>query len=499
MSARIACALLCLGPSLALLCACKEEEASYRWLPQVAVSGRQVALIDGHSEQLRGFGLTPQADDSLPSWTVELPEAPYALWERAGDGRDLIVAAGGERGGEQAPVLALIAAGGALRQYPLAARYEALAQSEDGAFAVAHFPPDARGQSAARGQVAVIALDRKRDAHEVALEHEGEPWSQLWLSPALALEGGALHVAAASFQRTLGVLVLEHAEAGPLFVALTAQRARPARPRQLLAIREQGRLAWLGEGLDDVFVASLRRVDAAHGVELEVAQHAAGSGPTALALGADAAGAPVLLVVSDGGRTLRVLDPERGELQRFELDQPASAIAACTPGCAHALLYTAGGAEATMVDVARAAAGDESALTALQLSGALAGVSVVQHGARSGPYALGRHAAGGVSWFDLEAGVSHGVELGAAQTQSAQIGEDGGLWIAPASGALVTRIDPESSARFEVELEAPIARLVLVPAAGAAVAIHAGLPLAFSVLPDPPRDPADVVYVEDLP
>jgi streptogramin lyase len=197
-----------------------------------------------------------------------------------------------------------------------------------------------------------------------------------------------------------------------------------------------------------------------------------------------------------------VLDPERGEGPTLELDAPASAIAACAPGCAHALLYAPGSGAVTLVDVARSAAGDDTAVRALQLPAALAGVSVVEHRPGTGPYALGRHAAGGATWFDLDEGALHSVALDAAQTQSAQIGQDGGLWIATPGGELVTRIDPVSGERFEVQLDAPLARLLLVPEAELAVAIHLGQPgdaLALSVLPSAAPAPADVVFVEDLP
>jgi hypothetical protein len=492
--------VLLLGSSLAAaLCACEPEDASYRWLPQAAVTGRRVALIDGHGEQLHLFDVARLEGDALPSSTHDLPEAPYALWERAGGGDDLIVAAGGERGGDQPPVLDLISDGGGVRRQPLAARYDALAQTEDGAYAIAHFRADARAETVATAQVAVIELDESRSARELGLERDGQPWSELWLSPALALADGAVHVAATSYARALGVLVLEHADAGPLFVTLTAEQALPAWPRQLVAIREQARIAWLGEGLDDVFVATLRSADGARGVALELAQHAAGSRPAALAVGASKTGAPVLLVVTGGGRELRVLDPERGEGPTLELDAAATAIAACTPSCAYVLLYSPGSDAATLVDVARAAAGDGAALRALQLPGTLAGVSVVEHGPGTGPYALGRHAGGGATRFDLEEGALHSVALDRAQTQSAQIGQDGGLWIAPAGGELVTRIDPVSRARFEVQLEAPLAQLVLVPEARLAVAIHSGAALALSVLSSVAPATADVVFVEDLP
>jgi hypothetical protein len=159
------------------------------------------------------------------------------------------------------------------------------------------------------------------------------------------------------------------------------------------------------------------------------------------------------------------------------------------------LLYTPGATALTLVDAALAAAGDPSALHPLRLPAKVARVSV----AKDRSHAICLYEQGGLSWIDLEAGTLHSVALARSAAESAQLADDGSLWIAPAGGELVTWIAPDSRRRAEVRLDAAISRLVLVPEAERAVAVHAGERLALSVLEGTPPVPESVTYVEDLP
>jgi hypothetical protein len=367
-------------------------------------------------------------------------------------------------------------------------------QTDDGRYAVAHFAPGPREAAASAAQVAVIDLEARGAATEVGFELDGQPWSELWLTPALQLDGGALHLAVASFDRHVGVLALEHPQERPQFVALTGDDARAARASQLVWLPRQARLAFIAQGLDDVFVVTLQSSTDARGHALDVAQFAAGSSPSALAL-AEPGQTAVLLVLADAGRELRVLDPGSGQGPLLELDDPASAIAACSPSCAHALLYTPGTSSATLVDAALAVAGDPEALRPLRLSGPIARVMIADD--QSHAYCV--HEDGSLTWIDLDAGTLQAVALGAGDGSAVQLADDGSLWIAPAGQDLVTRIDPASRARAELQLDAPIGSLVLVPEAERAVVIHEGARLALSVLDGAAPAHDSLVYVEDLP
>jgi hypothetical protein len=486
---------LVIGLLAASACGCGDEDDEPRaWLSPPTVAGRRLALVDTAQEQLRLFDVAAARNDSLPSLAVDLPQAPYAIWAREGARHDLLIAARGEREGDEAPLLALIEPNGDSRLHRLAAPYTALAQTEDGRYAVAHFAPGARDVAASAAQLAVIDLDARDAASEVGFELDGQPWSELWLTPALPLDGGALHLAVASFERHVGVLALEHPQQRPQFVALTGDERRAARASDLVWLPSQARVALIAQGLDDLFVLTLQSSSDARGHALDVAQFAAGSSPTALAL-AEPAQTPVLLVLAGAGRELRVLDPGSGEGPLLDLDEPASAIAACSPSCAHALLYAPGASSATLVDAALAAVGDPEALHPLRLSGPIARVTIAND--QSHAYCV--HADGSLTWIDLEAGTLQAVALGRADASAVQLAEDGSVWIAPAGQDLVTWIEPASRARAQVQLDAPVGRLVLVPEAGRAVVIHDGARLALSVLDGAAPAHDTVVYVEDLP
>ncbi len=486
---------LCTGLLASCVCACsRDTDDAHTWALHAA-AGRRLALVDVAGEELRLFDVaTPNG--GLPSRGTELPPAPYAIWAREGESHDVLVAtAGAPDDDDEPPALVASSPDGSARRHRIAAPYTALAQTEDGRYAVAHFDAGARDVVASAAQLAVIDLEQKHNgAHEVSFELDGQPWSALWLTPELQLDGRALHLAVASFERYLGLLALGRPGDGPRFVALTGDRGRPARVTQLVWLPSEGRLAWIAEGLDDLFVLTLRSSSDAGGYALDVAQFPAGSSPSALAVAELDAGR-VLLVLGGAGRELRALDPGTGRGPLLELDDAASAIAACSPGCAHALLYTPGETSVVLVDAARAAAGERDALRAVRMPAKVRSVAIANHESRAICVLEG----GQLAWVDLDAGTLHSVALGQAGASSMQLARDGSLWFAPAGQDLVTRLEPWSGARAEVQLEAPIARLVLVPDAERAVIIHNHVGLALSVIDAkaPARD--SVLYVEDLP
>jgi hypothetical protein len=93
----------------------------------------------------------------------------------------------------------------------------------------------------------------------------------------------------------------------------------------------------------------------------------------------------------------------------------------------------------------------------------------------------------------------HALALGTREASTAQLADDGSVWIAPPGGELLTRLDSRRGTRVELQLDAPIARLVLVPEADRAVVVHAGAALELSVIEAGSPAADTIVHLEGLP
>jgi hypothetical protein len=497
-------AVLC--GSLAAACSTAPGDArgiAQAWSPQHAVAGAQLALIEGSAA-----GAEAQPDDAAPSlWLfdvgaaragtiprtrVRLPASPTGVWSRAGDGGELLILASGVRGQGAPPMLIVARPDGSTREVVLAAPYSAVAQTEDGRFAVAHFPAGAEQSSASVSQMDVIDLRGTGEARQLGLELDGRPPLGLWLTPALQVNRGELHFALAAFERALLVIELEHPWREPVRIELTGDSSRPARVTHVVTLQRQMQVAVLAEGLDDLFLIDVDSVMNERRYELAVAQYAVGTQPRDLAL-VDIALRAFFLVLSGSGDELRAVDPASGASLVLELDRSQARIATCPDGCSYALLYTTGDARVTLVDLTAETTAD--ALHAIDLPTPVERVEVVPDQQRA--YSV--HVDGSLTLFDLVAGTA--VPLGARvdAARSLQFARDGGMWLAAPDQEIVTRFDPATLVLSEVTLQAKISGFALVPEAGRAVAIHTGFGLALTVLNDDAPSSSHALYLEGLP
>lgn len=396
---------------------------------------------------------------------------------------------------EPGSLTAVTAAGGA-RRYTLGSPFNALAQTEDGRFALAYFRPQtASGRLLFNpNEVALVDLDAPPSATNPRLRtvrsFGGVP-NDVVFSPRIEIGGVPRRFAVVLSDAYVTLLDLDHPARSEVTVRLTLpEDPRAIRPQQVLFDADEATIYLRAAASNDVYVLKLNAqtvTDAAlNDYRPTINQLAAGRSPADIALVGEA-GARRLLVVSPGSRDARVIDARANTVTTVPLDAVANRILLFnlaapndpTPR-ARALLYGTDGLsqavsflELTDIDARRAqnvetlnlGRGVQSALPLLDR-----GVVMFGHQTSAG---LGQ-----LSLLDLArrtaAPIYAEVSLLGAQFDS----DRRSLWIAPRGSNRLGFIDLQTFRPGEIRLDAPTERVVPLrgDAAGRnrVVAVHDG-------------------------
>ena len=455
-----------------------------------AVAGTQLAILDAADDALLRYELDTPAN-TVRAKRVALPPNPVTLTTRTGEHAEWLVRCAGLRGVDEPMQLVAMDLRGKLRSYALSAPYTSMEQTRDGRFAVLRFEQGARSTAFPPAQVAVVDLTSKAKPHETTVQLGGAAPDAWRLAPPMAIGDGTRHFALASGAQQVALLDLEAPEVEPLRVTLSGDPALAKHVTAAAFDAERGRIALLSEDLDDVVLLELRAdASAKRGYTLDVANLAAGRGPSALTFTRDGS----LVVLTNDGTTLLTLAAQTGARNEHALQARAQALAACTD-CAYALLYAALSREATLVKLDDAVAGEADALKSLQLAEPV--TQFIQSGDTGHVGCL--HDAGALTWFDLYDGSVFPLGISAADARAATAADDGALWFAPEGSPLLAHYDAERGALTEVLLRAPVAGFALVPKAGVAVVLHESKSIGFTLVPDTEPSFEAARYVWSLP
>jgi hypothetical protein len=331
--------LLCVALLLPLASACDFEPGytrGYQLLPAVALD-TQVAFVE--ATNARAFLVDPARPEARVRM-VEVGPDPVAAVRRRGKDQ-LLVLSRGERGepgvAPEAPTLTVIDGAGAAPPLvlPLASRFNALGQSDDGRFVIAHFTPDAsRAQTLFNpNEIAIVDLQAPSPAPVPrTIRSFGSVPAGVVFSPPMTLPDGPRTLAVVLSDNFVTILDLDNPNRPEITVPLTLPTdSRVLKPVQILFETRDPAIYVRAAGANDVYalrllpLAAADRVPGGNDFTPALSQLAAGTGPSDMALFESAAGTR-LLVVAPGSRDAFVIDARTSRSTRIPLDDAASRI-----------------------------------------------------------------------------------------------------------------------------------------------------------------------------
>ena len=320
------------------LLACQSWDPAYTQppalLPPVALDA-QVALVE--TTNARVYLLDPAHPEARVR-LVPVTKDPVLATRRRGK-NELVVLSRGQRGEPGlAPLpatLSIVPAdpGLAPRVLPLGSRFNALAQSDDGRFLVAHFGPgDGTGDALFNpNEIAIVDLTATTVVSRTIRSFGSVP-SQVVFSPVLNLPDGPRTLAVILSPGYVTLLDLEHPTRPEITVPLTLpDDRRSLQPVQVLFESKDPAVHVRVTGANDIYslrllpVAPAERPPEGNDFTPALSQLAAGTSPTDMAL-FDTADGPRLLVVSPGSSDAFVIDARTSRSTRIALDEPANRI-----------------------------------------------------------------------------------------------------------------------------------------------------------------------------
>jgi hypothetical protein len=352
--------------------------------------GSTVAYLDG--PRASAFIIDP-AGASLQARPVPVGRSPVAALARAGrapQDAELLVLSQGvtpQRGHKpEAPMLTAIPADAArpTRQFPLSSRFDGIAQSGDGRFAVLHFVRGSNPDSSLLfnpNEVAVLDLDAPPPATPASrsLRSFGSVPQAVVFSPPLPLRADGmqaarmLRLAVVLSDNTLTLLDLENDRTEITISLIRADETRTVKPVQVLFDAsdpaQDPTIFVRSDGSNDIVALRLLpapppRAERANDFRPVLSLLGASAAPTDMALFANAGVAgdtgARLLVLSPSTSEASVIDPRTSRVTTFKLDAPAQQLLlfeAASPAeptrRPRALLLAAGGAQIGFLDLDR--------------------------------------------------------------------------------------------------------------------------------------------------
>jgi hypothetical protein len=379
-----------LGGALLALVACAESDP-LTVAPVTAVPlGSTVAYVDGARSSA---AIIDPAGASLQARRVAVGKRPVAAIARAGrapqDAELLVLSQGvvpqpGRK--PEDPTLTIIPADAArpARRLPVASRFDHIAQSADGRFAVLHFVRESKTDSSLLfnpNEVAVLDLDAPPPmaAGSRSLRSFGSVPQAVVFSPPLPLRADGtqaarnLRLAVVLSDNTLTLVDLENDRSEITISLIRADETRTVKPVQVLFDTsdptQDPTIFVRSEGSNDIVALRLLpspppRADRANDFRPVLSLLGVSAAPTDMALFANAGVAgdtsPRLLVLSPSTSEASVIDPRTSRVTTFKLDAPAHQVLlfeAASPAeptrRPRALLLAAGGMQVGFLDLDR--------------------------------------------------------------------------------------------------------------------------------------------------
>jgi hypothetical protein len=391
-------------------------------LPTVALDD-QVAFVEKNSHT--AFILNP-ADPALTPRQVSVGKAPIAAVKRNGSNQ-LLVLSRGERGSAKAPAvpaqLQTVSADPTVppQVYPLASRFDGLAQSADGATAILYHTSSTQnsGDTALFDPNELDIVDLTRTAAtdvpvnptSKSIRNPGGVPTGIVFSPPFTFQRGTRTLAVVLAPNYVTIFDVGHLSRTEITVPLSPDGSHKFIPSQVLFDAANPNIYVRADGSNDIFQITLTDLGAQAEAEpsndfrVSLSMLAAGSGPSDMALYGSGT-ATRLAVTAPGSKTLVILDPSTSRATSVPTSIPANRIVlfnGASPGAPtkaedRALLVDVGGGStsALFADLKNIETSGALSLAECPLSGAATsvvplvsqGIAVLMYGRSSGNTAL---------------------------------------------------------------------------------------------------------------
>lgn len=299
---------------------------------------------------------------------IELPKSPGSMVRRKQHNEALVLCAG-ERGGfsddASKAMLVAISANGDTREYDLGTTpFDAITQSEDGRYAIAHRAGGGVGSEGVRtldnpNELIVIDLDQSPDADAAVTRKTpaglGHTLTSVLVSPNITIAGEERRLLVGLSSAEVSLFDLAHLDRRATIVQL--DETRNINPAQVIFSGDQPTMYVRAEGSDNIFMFRFEPFDndeEGNDFQPSINPLSAGGQPRDMAL--FGSGSTERLLVVAGVQAV-VIDPASSKTTRVGLKTPADHILlfqASSPRDSRqqtrALLYTDGGATFSFFD-----------------------------------------------------------------------------------------------------------------------------------------------------
>lgn len=445
---------------LALACGGRDDrtEIAPSLLEPVALE-HQLAFVD----RAGGRALLVDVAAASPDPVVaELPPGAVRALRRPTQDELLVLCQGTPDSGGDAPAaLAVIGASGETTSYVLGSRFDNLAVSEDGRYAVAYFSEEAGPQQDFLfnpNEIAIIDLGAPpaaRNPSARTLESAGQTLRQVVFSPEMMIAGEARRLAVARFDSMLAIMDLGHLDRPAVTVS---PNINPLFEEALFA-PEQAKIYVRGRASNDVYVLQFLESDGTRINDFTVSLNQLGAGrPPADMAVIGAADSERLLVAA--GNAL-VIDADSNRVTELPLGASADSVllfegeAPLDPEVEQrALLYARQGSELTFLDLDRVEERTTRNLERISLNQTFRElVRIDEH------LVLLLYSGSGLGLLDLEertvAPISASITLDGAVADPAL----DRLWVAPPNQPRLGFLDLNTFHPSDLRLNAPIQKL----------------------------------------
>jgi hypothetical protein len=463
-------------------------------LERAGVVGSHLVLVD--TENDRAFMLDLGAKKKLADNLVEKTLAPNPFWiePREGKAKEALILSAGRRGVAQSTVLTALRVNGKIREYPLNAPFDTIAQTERGRYAMLYFGGGADELLYSPNEVAVVDLEAEPDENNAvvrrSVETPGGPPTAVEVSPKFVIGDLRREVAVLLSESHVTLVDMVNSNRGETLVRLSSGDGDDAvRPEQVRFDESRQEIYVRAANSNDIYV--LRLEPSSKDFKTTVSQIPVGDAPSDMDLFGPE-GSRRLLVLSRGEAHVvtvsdstsdegsdddesetaappRVVDVElETEAERLLLYETEVSGEDGKETRHHALLYRPGGRVLTFLDLAEIDLYREQNLSFVEVREPIVRVEpLLDHN-----LALVIHDSSRLDVVNLEKRRVTSLTVNGPVQNAIYGAERPRLWIAPPGQHFVGYVDLQTGSTDEVLLNDPLSQLVLVPDEDLVVAIH---------------------------
>jgi hypothetical protein len=355
--------------------------------------------------------------------------------------------------------LVLISEKGVQSRFDLGTRFDAVAQSDDGRYAVVHFAPNGDNSQTSSllfnpNEIAIVDLEGDPDTAVVkrTLRSYGAGPRSVQFSPPMELAGETRRLMAVSFGAQLSLLDLNYPQRPEYTIELSGSAS--VNLRQLTFSVEDQKLYLLAQGSNDVFVVRLLPAGENRENDFEPSLNQLGSDAVPQDMVVFESSEGTRLLVASGDR-VQVVEASSSRVTQVPLTTQAGRILLFEGSSPfddetepRALLYAAGQSSVSFIDLEAVEERTTRNVERLAVPGGISELVPLDD-----ERVLITHASQGFTILDLQARTASPIQARIGLQSVVPSLETGRLWVAPNGASTLGFVDLESLHPGQVQLD----------------------------------------------